>query len=196
MYTPAKHDEITGLINYIDQQLSALRASVHGLTEEQAKSTPCRSSLSLAALLKHAAYGMRGYVRQLSGTPSALDETAYAAYLASLELADDEKISDVLVDFDDAREAMLAALAGVDPDTDITAPPAPWHGIMEPRPARARYDVVHILEEVARHAGHADIIREQLDGMAIPALVLSVEGTPASDFFQPYQPAPGTIGAS
>lgn len=195
MYAPAAHDEITGLLNYIDQQLSALRASVHGLTEEQAKETPCRSSLSLVALLKHTAYGMRGYVKQLAGSPSKLDEAAYGAYLASLEVGDGEQVSDVLTEFDDARAAMLEALANVDPDADVTAPPAPWHGIMDARPAKARFDVVHILEEVARHAGHADIIREQIDGMAVPALVLSIAGTPASDFFQPYRPAPGTIGA-
>lgn len=196
MYAPAPHDEITGLTRYIDQQLAALRASVHGLSDEQATATPCRSSLSLAALLKHTAPSMRGYVRQLAGSPSALDEQAYAEYLANLEIGDDEKVSDVLAEFDSARDSMLGALISVDPNADVMAPPAPWHGILEAQPVKARYDVVHILEEVARHAGHADIIREQLDGMAVPALAMTIEGTPASNFFQPYDAAPGTIGAS
>ncbi|HWC23182.1 MAG TPA: DUF664 domain-containing protein [Flexivirga sp.] len=196
MYAPTSHDEITGLTHYIDQQLDALRASVHGLTEEQAKSTPCASSLSLAALLKHAAYGMRGYVAQLSGSFSELDDTAFAAYLQSLEVGSDEKVSDVLAEFDSARAELRAALAHTDPDADAMAPPAPWHGIMQSAPVKRRYDIVHFLEEFARHAGHADIIREQLDGMAIPALVMSIEGMPASQFFQPYVPAPGTIGAA
>ena len=82
-----------------------------------------------------------------------------------------------------------------DPNAAAIAPPAPWHGIMQPLPVRRRYDIVHFVEEFARHAGHADIIREQLDGMAIPVLVMSIEGMPASQFFQPYVPAPGTIGA-
>jgi hypothetical protein len=47
---------------------------------------------------------------------------------------------------------------------------------------------------MARHAGHADIIREQIDGVAIPRIVLSAAGAPANDFFQPYVPAAGTIG--
>ena len=48
---------------------------------------------------------------------------------------------------------------------------------------------------MARHAGHADIIREQIDGMSVPAIVLSEAGAPANDFFQPYVAQPGTIGA-
>ena len=48
---------------------------------------------------------------------------------------------------------------------------------------------------MARHAGHADIIREQIDGVAVPAIVLSEDGAPANDFFHPYVPEAGTIGA-
>jgi hypothetical protein len=54
---------------------------------------------------------------------------------------------------------------------------------------------VHLIEETARHAGHVDILREQLDGVAVPALVLTLEGMPANKFFQPYVPVPGTIGS-
>ena len=56
MYRPAEHNEITGLLHYLDQQLDALRASAFGLTEAQSRETPCRSSLSIAGLIKHAAY--------------------------------------------------------------------------------------------------------------------------------------------
>ena len=63
------------------------------------------------------------------------------------------------------------------------------------RPANSRYYLVHQIEEMARHAGHADIIREQIDGMAVPAIMLSEAGVAANDFFQPYVPEPGTIGA-
>ena len=54
---------------------------------------------------------------------------------------------------------------------------------------------MHQIEEMARHAGHADIIREQLDGVSIPAIVLTADGLERSDFFEPYVAAPGTIGA-
>jgi hypothetical protein len=44
-----------------------------------------------------------------------------------------------------------------------------------------------------RHAGRADIIREQIDGEAVPRLVLTLAGASSNDFFQPYRPAPGTL---
>ena len=198
MYEPAPDDEITGLVHYLDQQLAAIRAAAIGLTDEQAGMRPCRSALSIAGLVKHATYGMRGATRRLSGDGGArleIDEDAYAAYASSFALLDDETAAGVIAEFDEARVAYLAAVASCDPTAPTVEPPAPWHGIYDARPAHARYYLVHQIEEFARHAGHADIIREQLDGVAVPAIVLSEAGAPANDFFQPYVPRPGTIGA-
>lgn len=198
MYTPARDDEITGLARYLDQQLAAIRASAIGLTEEQARLQPCRSTLSIGGLLKHVTYGMRGATARLAdpgAAPPAVDDTAFAAYTGSFTLTDDETVAAAMADFDDARAAYLAAVAATDPGVEITEPPSPWFGIFDARPANARYYLVHQIEEMARHAGHADIIREQIDGMAVPGIVLSQDGMPANDFFQPYMAAPGTIGA-
>jgi len=129
MYPPVSNDEITGIVNYLDLQLSAIRAAAVGLTDEQARLRPCRS-------------------------------------------------------------------AATDPTVATIEPPAPWDGIYDARPANARYYLVHQIEEFARHAGHADIIREQIDGMAVPAIALSQSGAPGNDYFQPYVPSPGTIGAT
>jgi hypothetical protein len=117
------------------------------------------------------------------------------AYLAGFALTDDERAVDTLAAFDAARTPYLEAVAATDPDERVTEPPAPWDGIYDSRPANARFYLVHQVEEMARHAGHADILREQIDGMAVPALVLSAAGSPANDFFQPYVPAPGTLAA-
>jgi len=198
VYEPAHDDEITGITRYLDQQLSALRASALGLTDGQARSRPCRSVLSIGGLIKHVTHGMRGGVRRLRDRDSsfALDEAAFAAYEGSFALTDDETVADALTAFDEARAEYLAAVAATDPDDELIEPPQPWNGIFEPRPAAARFYLVHQIEEMARHAGHADIVREELDGMAVPALVFTVEGQPANDFFTPYVPAPGTIGAA
>ena len=115
--------------------------------------------------------------------------------MASFALADDETGAGALADFDEARAPYLSAFAADDPSASTTEPPSPWFGIFDARPANSRYYLVHQIEEMARHAGHADIIREQIDGMAVPAIMLSEAGTPANDFFEPYVPAPGTIGA-
>lgn len=49
-----------------------------------------------------------------------------------------------------------------------------------------RFALVHHIEELARHHGHADIIREQLDGAAAASLLTSVEGRPGNDLIQPW----------
>ncbi len=196
MYAPAVHDESQTLVAYVDQQLEALRAAPYGLTEEEARSTPCRSVLSVAGLLKHVTHGMRGAIRVLgSDVPPPLDEAAFTDYLASFSLTDEETTEGVLAAFDEVRPRYLAALGDTDPDVERLAPPAPWSGISEAMPIRARYYLAHQVEELARHAGHADILREQVDGTSVPVLVMTRAGVPANPFFQPYAPSPGTITA-
>jgi hypothetical protein len=196
MYAPAEHDEITGLLHYLDQQLDALRASAFGLIEAQSRETPCRSSLSIAGLIKHAAYGMRGATDRLRGSTAALPADRIAAYAASFVPAPHETTAALLGEFDAARADCLDVFGAADPDARAVEPPAPWHGRFAETPIRLRYYLTHQIEEMARHAGHADIIREQIDGVSIASLVLTLEGAPANDFFQPYVPAPGTIGTS
>ncbi len=52
-----------------------------------------------------------------------------------------------------------------------------------------RFALVHHVEELARHAGHADIIREQIDGATAASLLMAVEGREGNDFVQPWTPA-------
>lgn len=166
MYEPAVHDEATSLAGYVDQQLAAIRAAVYGLTEEQASAHPCRSALSIIGIIKHTADGMRSVVRTLDAgmTVSHMTKEAVGRYMAGFALVDGETAADVLAEFDAARTDYVAAIGACDPDAETVSPPAPWHGRFEQRPIRLRYYLLHQVEEMARHAGHADIIREQLDG--------------------------------
>ena len=197
MYAPASHDELTGLVAYVDQQLEALRASIIGLTEDQAREQPCRSTLSIGGLLKHTTHGMATNTERLTTGVHVrpLDDAAFAVYQGSFELTAGETGASILETFDAARPAFLAAITATDPGAEIEEPPQPWNGIFDTRPANARYLLVHQIEEFARHAGHADILREQIDGTPVPQIVLTLAGAPANDFFQPYVPEPGTIGA-
>jgi hypothetical protein len=198
MYAPTPHNEIEGIVGYVEQQLDAIRAAAVGLTEEQARRRPCRSALSIGGLLKHATYCMRGVTERLASGQARgeIDEAAYAAHEGSFALTDDETAAGALDAFDATRVEYVAALAGADPAAAATADPAPWFGIFDARPVHLRYLLLHQIEELARHAGHADILREQIDGIAVPAIVLSADGVQASDFFQPYVPGPGTLGAA
>ena len=49
---------------------------------------------------------------------------------------------------------------------------------------------LHAIEEFARHAGHADIVREQLDGAQAGQLALAVEGLEGNDFLRPWRREP------
>ena len=52
-----------------------------------------------------------------------------------------------------------------------------------------RWVLLHLIEETARHAGHADILRESIDGATMYALMAAAEGWPATDWLQPWTPA-------
>ncbi|MFT4080976.1 MAG: DUF664 domain-containing protein [Nocardioides sp.] len=195
MYAPARDDEVTTIARYVDQQLEAIRASALGLTEEQARSTPCRSALSIGGILKHVAHGMRGAVlriREPHGT-RPLDEAAFAAYLGSFTVGEGESVAGTIEEFDAARAELIAAILDADPGSEATEPPAPWAGVFQPTPILLRFYLNHQIEEFARHAGHADIIREQIDGVSVQTLVHTLAGTPANDFFTPYAASPGTL---
>jgi hypothetical protein len=175
MYAPAQHDEITGLVNYIDQQLTAIRAAAFGLTEEQARETPCRSTLSVGGIVKHIAFVMRGALQRLRTevTERPVDATAYAAFTDSFTVRDDETVAGTIEDFDRVRAELLAAVAATDPAGDSMEPPAPWHGIFDARPIHARYYLVHLIEECAPHPRHPHHITPHKDRLAVPAQVLN-----------------------
>lgn len=186
-FGPGEHSESDVLVGYLALQLSALRASTHGLTDAQARETPCRSRLSIGGLIKHATYvlGGRAYDRE-----ATLDEAGFAEFMGSFALTADETLDGALAAFDAASEAYLTAVRGTDPAAEMIEPPAPWDGRYTPTPSIERFALVHHIEELARHAGHADIIREQLDGADAASLLMAVEGRPGNDFVQPWTPTP------
>ena len=189
MFGPAKLNESEVLVGYLEQQLAALRASAYGLTEDQARETPCRSALSIGGLIKHATYIMGGRERERANPGAPLDRAAFALFMGSFALGDGDTLQAALDAFDTAREVYIADVRATDPGTEMTAPPAPWDGLDAPTASVQRFALVHHIEEFARHAGHADIIREQIDGANANSLLMAVQGRPGNAFVQPWQPA-------
>lgn len=189
MFAPGTLSESEVLVGFLDAQLASLRAAAFGLTEAQARETPCRSTLSIGGLLKHTTYVLSGRLSLDPDAGAAPDAAAFATFMASFALGDDETLEGALVVFDATREAYLAGVRETDPGAPTVAPPAPWDGIYTPTPSVHRFALVHHVEELARHAGHADIIREQLDGAAAPSLLMAVEGREGNDFVQPWSHA-------
>jgi len=185
MFIPGTWSESEVLVGFLDQQLSAIRAAAHGLTEEQARRTPCRSALSVGGIVKHVTHVLQGRLT----TTAEPDPADLALFAASFALTGEETLAGTLEVFDRTRADYLARVRASDPGAEVVEPPAPWFGQLEPRTSVQRFRLVHHVEELARHAGHADILREQIDGASAPSLLAAVEGWPPNDFVQPWTPA-------
>ena len=186
MFPPDEHTEIETLVGYLEVQLEALRASAHGLSDAQARATPTRSTLSVGGLLKHATNVLGGSAQveeEVEVTPEM-----QAGFGASSALTDEEPLEEVRERFDTTARAHLDGVRTLDPDEPTTEPSAPWAGVLRATTVRRRYQLVHHVEELARHAGDADILHEQLDGATALSLQTAVRGLPGNDFVQPWRP--------
>jgi uncharacterized damage-inducible protein DinB len=149
-------DERNQLLAFLDVQREALWAAVGGLTEEQARSTPTASSMSLAALLKHVtAVERRWVVAAIGNRPAGL--WPVADWDAEWQLQPGDTVEHLLSELAATAAETAAVVAAV---PDLGAPCA------QPDSAEltVRWVLVHLVEELARHAGHADVIRESIDG--------------------------------
>lgn len=189
MLIPAPMSETEALAAYVDEQVGAIIAAAHGLTEEQARRRPCRSTLSIGGLLKHAVFVLNGHADRLEGSGGddvVITPEAFAAFTGSFALTDEESLEGTRQALIAARRATKARILAMEPDAAAVAPPAPWHGRHETSPITVRFMVLHLVEELARHAGHADIIREQIDGAGAGPLMLAEEDLPGNDFMAPW----------
>lgn len=155
-------DERGTLLAFVEAQRTALREAAQGLTEEQAASRPSVSELSVSGLLKHAAQCELDWLRMAQGAtgPDADQEDAWAN---AFRLVGEETVTSVLARWDEVRqetEAFIAAVPSL--DDSFPLPPAPW--FPEDAKVSMRWMLLHLVEEFARHAGHADIVRESIDG--------------------------------
>jgi uncharacterized damage-inducible protein DinB len=143
-----------------------LRFTVRELTDEQARMRPTASELTLGGLIKHVTASERNWAGFIVGGPDAFpafDESTYAQWAAEFQMLPGETLEGLL-----AAHAEIAArtdeLVRTLPDLDVAhpLPSAPW---FEPGVRwSARRSLLHILAETAQHAGHADILRETIDG--------------------------------
>jgi Protein of unknown function (DUF664) len=148
-----------------------LRHTVQGLTDDQARQRTTVSELTLGGLIKHVAEIEWGWAEFILNGPEAMGGGAdwselspelIEQYTAGFRLLPDETLEGVLARYDEVARRTDELVATVDLDLSHQLPEAPWF----PEGARrsARRVFLHIVGETAQHAGHADIIRESLDG--------------------------------
>jgi hypothetical protein len=140
------------------------RFTVQGLTDEQAAMTPTDSALCLGGLIKHVAFVESGWVDFVIEGAKAMEpsEGSYDAHTNSFRMLEGETLDGILADYEKVTNRTDEVLATVDLDLSHPLPPAPW---FEPGATwSARRVFLHIVAETAQHAGHADILRETIDG--------------------------------
>jgi uncharacterized damage-inducible protein DinB len=157
------------LLAELGQARYFLRHTARGLTDEQAARRTTVSELTVGGLIKHVAATEAHWAGFIINGPSpaddfsAMTEADFARRADDFRLLPGETLAGVLEDY-----AQVAArtddLVRALPDLNVSQPlpAAPWF----PPGARwtARRVLIHIMAETAQHAGHADIIREALDG--------------------------------
>ncbi|MBU3863697.1 DinB family protein [Streptomyces sp. 4503] len=162
---------------------SALTTTVRGLGDEQAGERPTASALCLGGLIKHVAAIEEGWLRFVLEGPSALrydlpDGVTWADLAAgtaqeipqwaidnqnNFQMLPGETLAGILQRYEQVAARSEEIITTV-PDLSAAhpLPEAPWN---EPGAAHSvRRVLMHVIAETAQHAGHADIIRESLDG--------------------------------
>ncbi|MDQ2750141.1 MAG: DinB family protein [Actinomycetota bacterium] len=160
-HVPKTGDERATLTGFLDQYRATLADRCHGLTPEQlaTRAVP-PSPLSLLGLVRHMGEVERGWFRRF-----ALEETV-PHYCSD---------ADPDGDFDNAHgdeatvgEAFAFWEAEIEHAREVAAGAALDQTFVHPRTATTfsmRWILVHMIEEYARHCGHADFLRENIDGV-------------------------------
>jgi uncharacterized damage-inducible protein DinB len=144
--------ELAGLKLFLEEQRAALLRKLDGLSEEQATSHPTASDFSILTLVKHVAYVERRWFqleiarRDVPGLWPPPDDS-------ELRLEAGDTVESIRALYEEVIAENRQILEEVD-DLDSLS------GINLNR----RWVLLHLIEELARHAGHADLIREAIDG--------------------------------
>ena len=159
--------EHTDLLGTLAQRRFFLRYTVRDLTDEQVgQHLVPASELCLGGLIKHVAATERGWaefmIRGAAAMPKFEDYNEENRH-REFQMQPGETLAEVLAEYAEVA-AQTERIVNSLPDLDVdhALPVAPW---FEPG-ARwsARAVLVHLIGETAQHAGHADILRETLDG--------------------------------
>jgi uncharacterized damage-inducible protein DinB len=159
--------ECADLLATLGKHRGFLRFTVQGLTDEQAAQRTTASELCLGGIIKHVAAVERNWANFIEGGAAAMaagqDEASVANWLEGFRMRPGETLAGLLEEFDAvARRTDELVAAQLDLDADWPLPQAPW--FESGASWSIRRVLLHILAETAQHAGHADIIRESLDG--------------------------------
>jgi uncharacterized damage-inducible protein DinB len=157
--------ERADLLESLARSRHFLRYPLRDLTDEQAAERTTVSELCLGGLIKHVAVTERQWVKFIIEGPSVMawDPASQAEWVSAHRMLPDETVEGLLAGYEQVAKETERVVAEL-PDLDAAQPlpEAPWF----PPGAKwsARRVLLHLIHETSQHAGHADIIRESLDG--------------------------------
>jgi uncharacterized damage-inducible protein DinB len=158
--------ERADLLASLAKQRHFLRFTTRGLNDEQAAQRTTVSELSLGGLIKHVALTEKQWIRFIVEGPGVMafdPATAADTWADAFRMVDGETLAGLLEQYDQVA-ADTEELVRTLPDLDAAQPlpDAPW--FERGASWSARRVLLHIIAETAQHAGHADILREAIDG--------------------------------
>lgn len=144
---PTEKEVLRGFLGYLR---TSVAAKAEDVPEPQVRTPGVPSGTSLLGLVRHLAHVERFVFLGAQVTD----------WSATFRPDPDDTVASVLADY---REAVDEADEAIDACTDLTAPAARPAGRSGTAPSM-RWALTHMIEETGRHAGHADILRELIDG--------------------------------
>lgn len=164
--TPAdSNPEKADLVSTLAKHRGFLLQTVQGLSDEQAAQRTTISALCLGGVVKHVAAVEEAWLNFIEQGPAAMAFSADSMedHANTFRMLPGESLASLLARYEDVArrtEKLIADLPSLDESQPL--PEAPWFEAGGRWSARRVF--LHILAETSQHAGHADIIRESLDG--------------------------------
>ncbi|MFC0675018.1 mycothiol transferase [Brachybacterium hainanense] len=179
--TAVSTGENDSLATFASQQIVQIATALHGLSPEQIRETPSASAMSLGALARHAILMAEGAALHIAAAPEygpeaprTPEQRQAEGTIAPEAVREDDTAPVLIAELHAAAEKLAEVLRAADLDAIGPYPDQPW---FEGRKTwTVRWYALHQIEEHARHAGHADIIRESIDGKGTYELNARAEG--------------------
>jgi hypothetical protein len=155
------NSERADLLQSLDRHRGFLRYTVRDLTDEQAAARTTVSELCLGGLIKHVATTEQAWMRFAVGGAEAM-ESEPSDWENGFRMVDGETLAGLLEEYERVAKHTNELVGTLDLDVSYPLPVAPW---FEPGASwSVRRVLLHIIAETSQHAGHADILREAIDG--------------------------------
>ena len=154
-----RQNERDTLVGFLDWFRAVAVRKVNGLRLEDAKQIRTPSGMSVLGILKHLGWVERGWFRETFAGEDveAIDDDGDNS--AEFAIADDETVESVIRFYWDEVEAARRVVEGASSLDALSAKETRFGDQVS-----LRWIMVHMVEETARHVGHLDLMREEIDG--------------------------------